>query len=159
MRSFKSKYVQKCKELHIEPLQTIVHLSDDFDVTPNAILNLGELTLGQKNAIAIGHALEGNETFVEIILSESYMGDEGCIAICNALVKNKTCLLLNLKGGNIHSKGAASIGRLLKLNLTIQTLILEWNSIGVYDTGIMEIASALKSNRTLLGMTILLIVQ
>lgn len=152
MRSFKSRYSVKCKELHIEPLQSIVHLSEDLDTTPAPILNLGELTLGQKNAVAIGYALEGNETFVEIILSESYMGDEGCAAICNALVKNKTCQLLNLKGGNINAKGAAAIGRLLKLNLTIQTLILEWNGVGVYDTGIMEIASALKSNRTLLGM-------
>lgn len=149
MKAFKLKYIKKCKELHVEPIPSIVNLPESAQSDENLVLDLGELTLGQKNTMAIGYALEEDDVFSEIILSESYMGDEGCIAICNSLSKNKTCKLLNLKGGNIHAKGAAAIRRLLKANNTLQTLILEWNNIGVYENGINEIANALKLNRSL----------
>lgn len=77
------------------------------------------------------------------------MGDEGCVALCSVLRNNKKVVYLNLKGGNIQSKGASAIGALLKSNNTLKTLILEWNSIGLLDQGVHDIADALKVNHTL----------
>lgn len=69
---FKQLYVKKCAEIHIEPLQKVLQLADSA-----AVLMLGELTMGTKNAIAIAHALQEICCFEEIDLGESYMGDEG----------------------------------------------------------------------------------
>ena len=67
-------------------------------------------------------ALQGNDSFLRIDLSESYMGDEGCKAICHVLQQSQIIVKdLNMRGSNIQSSGAAAIGHLLKTNKTIES--------------------------------------
>lgn len=144
--SFIDRYKEKCRELMIEPLQHILQLDPNDKSTT---LNLGELTLGEKNTMAIAYALRDNEKYTVIDLSESYMGDDACTEICNTLTHSSKVKTLILKGGNIHAKGAQAIGKLIRMNRSIETLILEWNEIGMLQNGLNEIAMALQTNDVL----------
>mmetsp|Transcript_7773 Transcript_7773/g.11530 ORF Transcript_7773/g.11530 Transcript_7773/m.11530 type:complete len:651 (+) Transcript_7773:89-2041(+) len=148
-QEFLDRYKEKCRELMIEPLQHILNIDPNDKSTT---LNLEELTLGEKNTIAVAYALKDNNKFVTIDLSESYMGDEACKAICETLQGSTVVKTLILKGGNIHASGASAIGKLLRLNRSIETLILEWNAVGMLQNGLNEIATALQSNDALVHL-------
>lgn len=72
--------------------------------------------------------------------------------MANSLKTNGTVEHIDLRGNNIRSDGATSIAQLLKVNTSIQTISLEWNCIGIWETGIQSLADALSVNRTLVEL-------
>lgn len=78
-----------------------------------------------------------------------YKVNPGCIKIAQALKTNTSIKYLDLRGNSIRSDGAIALGQMLKVNSTLECLYLEWNCIGIWDTGIKSIAEALTMNESL----------
>lgn len=56
---------------------------------------------------------------------------------------------LDLKANNIGERGATYLAYLLQDNDSIKKLSLEWNSIGLSDTGLAAICQSLVNNTSL----------
>lgn len=56
---------------------------------------------------------------------------------------------VNLRGCNLRNDAAASLGHMLRVNRSVQRLCLEWNSLGVIDSGMQLLAEGLSANSTL----------
>jgi NLR family CARD domain-containing protein 3 len=56
---------------------------------------------------------------------------------------------LDLKGNNIGERGVCFLAQLLQENDSIKKLSLEWNNIGLSDTGLATLCSALYHNTAL----------
>lgn len=50
------------------------------------------------------------------------------------MTTNNTIKVLELRGNNIHGDGTNSLAKLLRQNISIKMLSLEWNSMGLMDT-------------------------
>ena len=74
-----------------------------------------------------------------IAFSDSFLGDEGCTILALALQNNSNVTSLDLRGCNIRSEGASSLAQLLSVNTTLVTLGLEWNGIGMIESGIQTL--------------------
>ena len=145
MKRFKDQYLANCRDQQIEPLGSIIGLPEDDECVPS--LNLGELTLGTKNGIAIGQALHNNQTFTHITLSESYMGDSGVDAICQGLMQSKVIESIDFRGSNLYKSN--SLAQLVSKTYSLKELKCEWNSLGTYESGITELSEALKVNKSI----------
>jgi Ran GTPase-activating protein (RanGAP) involved in mRNA processing and transport len=120
---------------------------------------------------SICRALQQNDTLLKLTVACDMFWDAAPIAC--ALIKNVTLNYLNIGQNDIGDSGAALLGQALSINKTLQTLILDNNSIFnalpfcnglrtntglrtlslwanyVGDDGIVEFAMALHHNRTL----------
>ena len=56
---------------------------------------------------------------------------------------------LDLRGNSIRSDGAVALGQMLKVNSTLKKVCLEWNCIGIWESGIAALADSLSINQTL----------
>ncbi|XP_019359313.1 PREDICTED: leucine-rich repeat-containing protein 45 isoform X2 [Gavialis gangeticus] len=65
------------------------------------------------------------------------------------LCSNTTVKSLDLKGNNLQAVGAEALGKLLQQNKSIQNLVLEWNSLGVWEEGFSLFCQGLSTNRSL----------
>jgi len=63
------------------------------------------------------------------------MGDEGCHVVNELLRDNTRVKSLDLRGCNIRADGAMALAALLTHNRTLNFLGLEWNGIGMLETG------------------------
>ncbi len=73
----------------------------------------------------------------------------GIIVLADALKTNGTLLHLDVRGNSIRNDGAIALGSLLKVNSTLQSLLMEWNCVGVFDSGMHALAESLTFNQTL----------
>lgn len=56
---------------------------------------------------------------------------------------------MDLKGNNLRTTGAEALGKLLRQNKSIRSLILEWNSLGVWEEGFSFFCQGLGANNFL----------
>jgi hypothetical protein len=94
-------------------------------------------------AAKLGH--EG----VEADFADNLLGDESTIIVAEQMEQNKTKRMLDLRGNNIRSAGLKAVANMLQVNHTLNTLVLEWNGLGMYDLGIRALATSLEVNSTL----------
>ncbi|NXT74949.1 LRC45 protein, partial [Zapornia atra] len=73
----------------------------------------------------------------------------GAKLLLHGLCSNTTVRSLDLKGNNLRTVGAEALGKLLRQNKSIRSLILEWNSLGVWEEGFSSFCQALGTNRSL----------
>ncbi|KAJ3077306.1 hypothetical protein HDU98_004268 [Podochytrium sp. JEL0797] len=84
-----------------------------------------------------------------LCLSDTFLGDDGAILLSGCLKKNTTITHLDLRGNNIRSDGAIALSQMLKMNGTLKGLMLEWNCLGIWETGVKALADALLVNDAL----------
>ncbi|CAK4078893.1 unnamed protein product [Aphanomyces euteiches] len=82
-------------------------------------------------------------------LSNAYLGDDGCADIVRILRQYPRKTVLDLRGNRIQADGACILAAMLKTNVTLVHVNLEWNCIGVLDHGMEALASALALNTAL----------
>ncbi|XP_010215526.1 PREDICTED: leucine-rich repeat-containing protein 45 [Tinamus guttatus] len=70
----------------------------------------------------------------------------GVKLLLNGLCSNTTVKSLDLKGNNLRIAGAEALGKLLRQNQSIRSLILEWNSLGVWEEGFSFFCQGLAAN-------------
>ncbi|NXN45947.1 LRC45 protein, partial [Rhinoptilus africanus] len=73
----------------------------------------------------------------------------GAKLLLHGLCSNTTVKTLDLKGNNLRTMGAEALGRLLRQNKSIRSLILEWNSLGVWEEGFSFFCEGLGANSIL----------
>ncbi len=95
--------------------------------------------------------LESMKTNQIVSLSDSFLGDEGCKLLVDFFRQNSHNHItkLDLKGNNIGERGVSYLAQLLQENDSIKKLSLEWNNIGLSDTGLQTLCSALHHNTSL----------
>ncbi|KAJ3169646.1 hypothetical protein HDU88_000837 [Geranomyces variabilis] len=151
--SFKSKYLQKCTELRVEPHPALTeHLARCQALVAPASpdsLDLRGHSATLKDCTALASALADDSLFTTINLADSFLDDDGCILISNALKTNNTATHVDLRGNSIRADGATALGQMLKINSTLKSLILEWNCIGIWQAGIRALADGLSVNQSL----------
>ncbi|TPX34933.1 hypothetical protein SmJEL517_g02626 [Synchytrium microbalum] len=149
LENFKVKYIERCHAQEIDPVQSILAA---LDTCTDHILDLTSQTLSTKVCASLAFALADDKEFTKLIFRDAYVGDEGCALIANALKTNLTCAHLDLRGNNIRSDGATALAQLLRVNSCITVLLLEWNSIGVWEKGVLDLADALGHNGSLIEL-------
>lgn len=152
MEDFKTKYLSRCSELSISPVTELLNIFNRIEDETDPLketLNMSGVSLPLKACTALASALSDNSFFTRIVLSDAFLGDDGCIKLANALKTNSTLLSLDLRGNSIRSEGAVALANLLKVNSKLQHLFLEWNCLGIWDSGMKCISDALSINESL----------
>ena len=156
MEQFKLTYLSKCAEISVEPLTLLLNVFTDYENRDNndsrksnETLDLSGISISIKSCAALASALSENQFFTKLILADCFLSDDGCIKIANAIKPNGTLRYLDLRGNSIRSDGAVAIGQMLKVNTVLEHLFLEWNCLGIWDTGIRGISEALSLNESL----------
>lgn len=156
MDTFRENYLESCNDLNVEPNHTILEklqiraLQDGNDgrIYPDT-LNLSGISLSAKTVTALAAAIKDDVVFTRLNVADAFLGDDGAILLASALKTNTTLKELDMRGNNIRHDGAVALSQMLKVNSTLETLKLEWNCVGVWDSGIKGIADALAVNNHL----------
>ena len=84
MQVFKSEYLTKCKELHVEPNSTVLETlnkTQDSSSQNNKSsfykLDLSGQAMNLKACSALASALTNDVVFTKVILSDAFIGDDG----------------------------------------------------------------------------------
>ncbi|NXJ68662.1 LRC45 protein, partial [Rostratula benghalensis] len=112
-------------------------------------LDLTALGLSLETCGAIGRLLPGAAAFAEVALGDCGLSEEGAKLLLHGLCSNTTVKSLDLKGNNLRTVGAEALGKLLRQNKSIRSLILEWNSLGVWEEGFSFFCQGLGANNVL----------
>jgi len=103
----------------------------------------------QSNIPALINHLESNRESTTLSLAYASVSDEGVAEVSKFVRDNPFVKYLDLRGNNIQAKGAIRLANGVKLNRSLRSLNLKWNSIGRDPTGISALCDALKSNLTI----------
>uniref|UniRef100_A0A8C5JYX2 Leucine rich repeat containing 45 n=1 Tax=Jaculus jaculus TaxID=51337 RepID=A0A8C5JYX2_JACJA len=145
MEEFRRSYSRLCKESGAEPqdavLQQLQHLRGRLD--------LATQTLTVDTCRALGKLLQHQTLFTELILSDCMLSEEGATLLFQGLCVNTIVRLLDLKGNNLRASGAEALGKLLRQNQSIQSLTLEWNSLGSWEDAFATFCGGLAANSTI----------
>lgn len=77
---------------------------------------------------------------------DKFLGDDSIQSLCDGLRRNPK-QRLNLRGDRVTSSGAKHLADLLRVQHSLESIVLEWNELG--STGATFIAESLKANHSL----------
>lgn len=103
----------------------------------------------QNNLPALINHLESNRQSSTLSLAYASISDDGVAETAKFVRDNPFVKYLDLRGNNIQAKGAIALANGIKLNRSLRSLNLKWNSIGRDPTGVGALCDALKSNLTI----------
>lgn len=152
MEAFHKRYARICREHQIFPLESVLHIirqsmnSGDEQTS----MDLSSYNMTPEDCHALALALTDDFHFNGVNFSDCLLSEEACKVLLLGLMENKTIKQLNLKGNNIRSGGADVVGHFLKRNVSVQSFLLEWNSLGLWDSGMAAIAEGLAVNQILM---------
>ncbi|KAM6050202.1 leucine-rich repeat-containing protein 45 isoform 3-T4 [Theristicus caerulescens] len=112
-------------------------------------LDLAAQSLSLETCGALGRLLPGAAALAELALGDCGLSEEGAKLLLHGLCSNTTVKSLDLKGNNLRTVGAEALGKLLRQNKSIRSLILEWNSLGVWEEGFSIFCQGLGANNFL----------
>ncbi|CAF1074991.1 unnamed protein product [Adineta steineri] len=111
------------------------------------VLNLTHKGLKDSHLQILAHALQNNQTTIELNLFANKIKALGTQYLVEALLNNTTLTKLNLDGNYMGDEGAKHIADALNTNQALITLSMATNHIG--DEGMSYICKALHKNITL----------
>jgi len=103
----------------------------------------------QNNLPALINHLESNRQSSTLSLAYASISDDGVAETAKFVRDNPFVKYLDLRGNNIQAKGAIALANGIKLNRSLRSLNLKWNSIGRDPSGVGALCDALKSNLTI----------
>jgi len=92
--------------------------------------------------------LESHREASTLSLAYASVSDEGIAEVARFVRDNVFVKYLDLRGNNIQAKGAIALANGIKLNRSLRSLNLKWNSVGRDAAGVQALSDALKSNLT-----------
>lgn len=146
MEEFLRSYSRLCRERGAEPQETVLQRLHEL---PRGRLDLATQSLTLDTCRALGALLPKEAQLAELVLSDCMLSEEGAALLLQGLCANTTLRLLDLKGNNLQARGAEALGKLLRQNKSIQSLTLEWNSLGAWEEAFATLCRALAGNLTL----------
>ncbi|KNC50539.1 uncharacterized protein AMSG_00701 [Thecamonas trahens ATCC 50062] len=154
--SLASAFTSECTRVGVEPSSAVA--SALTAAAASGTLTLSSVHLAPRTCTALAAALcwqanhgEVGDSAVTIVdVSDCFLGDDGAVALVQGLVAYTPLEKLDVRGNNIRTDGALALARLLRDGPPgLSTMLLEWNSIGVWDVGIRALADALAVNGSL----------
>ncbi|XP_054457252.1 leucine-rich repeat-containing protein 45 isoform X1 [Anoplopoma fimbria] len=149
MEDFRRTYLRLCKEVGVEPQETVVAQLQESRAAQGSRLDLSGQSLSADTCSVLARAFQKDTVFTELLLSDCMLSEEGAKVLLSGLFGNTTVKVLDLKGNNLRSTGAEVLGKLLARNKTLRRLVLEWNALGVWDEAFSLFCEGLASNSTL----------
>ncbi|KAM9043810.1 leucine-rich repeat-containing protein 45 isoform 3-T3 [Megaptera novaeangliae] len=146
MEEFRRTYSRLCKESGAEPQETVLQQMHQL---PQGRLDLATQSLTVDTCRALGKLLQKEALLTELILSDCMLSEEGAVLLLQGLCVNTIVRFLDLKGNNLRAAGAEALAKLLRQNKSIQSLTLEWNSLGTWEEAFAAFCGALAANGTL----------
>jgi Ran GTPase-activating protein (RanGAP) involved in mRNA processing and transport len=110
-------------------------------------LSLGECTIGNSGADALGRALGLSVRLETLVLTQNQISCAGAIALADGLRNNSKLVALYLNNNWVADDGAAALAEALTVNRTLRSLFLDGNRIT--DTGMSAMSQALSSTSIL----------
>ncbi|XP_043924152.1 leucine-rich repeat-containing protein 45 isoform X2 [Protopterus annectens] len=150
MEDLRRTYVSICKEEGVEPQEYVLgQLSELQDSTGRPRLNLSTHCLSVDTCAILGKVLQKEVLCTEVVLSDCMLSEEGVKLLIQGLCQNRNVRLLDLKGNNLRAASAEALGKLLRQNRTLQSLVLEWNGLGLWDEAFAVFCEGLRANQNL----------
>ncbi|XP_020856516.1 leucine-rich repeat-containing protein 45 [Phascolarctos cinereus] len=150
MEEFRRSYSRLCKDSGAEPQEVVLkQLRDLQEGHRKRKLDLATQSLSVDTCGALGKLLQNDVLFSAVLLSDCMMSEEGSKLLIQGLCSNTVVRYLDLKGNNLRAVGAEALGKLLRQNKAIQSLILEWNSLGMWEESFSLFCEGLGANTTL----------
>ncbi|XP_010352634.1 leucine-rich repeat-containing protein 45 isoform X1 [Rhinopithecus roxellana] len=146
MEEFRRSYSRLCRESGAEPQEAVLQ---QLHQLPRGRLDLATQSLTVETCRALGKLLPREMLCTELVLSDCMLSEEGATLLLRGLCANTVLRFLDLKGNNLRAAGAEALGRLLRQNKSIQSLSLEWNSLGTWDDAFATFCGGLAANGTL----------
>ncbi|XP_074900134.1 leucine-rich repeat-containing protein 45 isoform X2 [Buteo buteo] len=146
MEEFRRAYARLCAA----PQEAVLRRLRELGGAPGrGRLDLAAQSLSLETCGALGRLLPGAAPFAEVVLGDCGLSEEGVKLLLHGLCSNTTVKSLDLKGNNLRTVGAEALGKLLRQNKSIRRLILEWNSLGVWEEGFSFFCQGLGANNFL----------
>ncbi|KAL4835103.1 hypothetical protein H8958_015348 [Nasalis larvatus] len=146
MEEFRRSYSRLCRESGAEPQEAVLQ---QLHQLPRGRLDLATQSLTVETCRALGKLLPREMLCTELVLSDCMLSEEGATLLLRGLCANTVLRFLDLKGNNLRAAGAEALGKLLQQNKSIQSLTLEWNSLGTWDDAFATFCGGLAANGTL----------
>ncbi|XP_026936859.1 leucine-rich repeat-containing protein 45 isoform X4 [Sagmatias obliquidens] len=146
MEEFRRTYSRLCKESGAEPQETVLQQMHQL---PQGRLDLATQSLTVDTCRALGKLLQKEALLTELVLSDCMLSEEGAVLLLQGLCVNTIVRFLDLKGNNLRASGAEALAKLLRQNKSIQSLTLEWNSLGTWEEAFAAFCGALAANGAL----------
>ncbi|XP_053424204.1 leucine-rich repeat-containing protein 45 isoform X2 [Nycticebus coucang] len=146
MEEFRRSYSRLCKESGAKPQEAVLQ---QLHQLPRGRLDLATQSLTVDTCRALGKLLQTWALLRELVLSDCMLSEEGATLLLHGLCTNTVVQLLDLKGNNLRAAGAEALGKLLRQNKSIQSLSLEWNSLGAWEDAFATFCGGLAANSTL----------
>lgn len=157
MENFHERYLRICRNHRVFPLEAIVHHvqgvvegSCQANEQTAKMLDLSSYNLTPEDCHALATALTDDLHFEELSFSDCLLSEESCKLLLLGLMENRSIKRLILKGNNVRCGGAEVLGQFLKRNTFMQNLQLEWNSLGLWDSGMAALAEGIALNQVLI---------
>lgn len=161
MEEFHKRYTRICREQHTYPLEAVSNhirsyldggLAGEVSLSSEEMtkLDLSGYNLTPDDCNALSAALADDLYFEELTLSDCLLSEESSMILLRGLTDNQAIKRLNLKGNNIRSGAAETLGHFLKKNTSVRSLLVEWNSLGLWDNGMRAVCEGLALNQVLL---------
>uniref|UniRef100_A0A7N9C953 Leucine-rich repeat-containing protein 45 n=1 Tax=Macaca fascicularis TaxID=9541 RepID=A0A7N9C953_MACFA len=146
MEEFRRSYSRLCRESGAEPQEAVLQ---QLHQLPRGRLDLATQSLTVETCRALGKLLPREMLCTELVLSDCMLSEEGATLLLRGLCANTVLRFLDLKGNNLRAAGAEALGKLLQQNKSIQSLTLEWNSLGTWDDAFATFCGGLAANGAL----------
>ncbi|KAB1265966.1 Leucine-rich repeat-containing protein 45 [Camelus dromedarius] len=146
MEELRRAYSRLCKESGAEPQESVLQQLQELS---RGRLDLATQSLTVDSCRALGKLLQKGSLLTELILSDCMLSEEGATLLLQGLCVNTVVRFLDLKGNNLRATGAEALGKLLRQNKSIQSLTLEWNSLGTWEEAFATFCGALAANSAL----------
>ncbi|XP_062447824.1 leucine-rich repeat-containing protein 45 [Rhea pennata] len=147
MEEFRRAYARLCEAGGAAPQEAVLRRLREPGAAPGrGRLDLAAQSLSLETCGALGRLLPGAAPFAEVALGDCGLSEEGVKLLLHGLCSNTTVKCLDLKGNNLRVVGAEALGKLLRQNKSIRSLILEWNSLGVWEEGFSFFCQGLGAN-------------
>ncbi|XP_064379012.1 leucine-rich repeat-containing protein 45 isoform X2 [Dromaius novaehollandiae] len=147
MEEFRRAYARLCEAGGAAPQEAVLRRLREPGAAPGrGRLDLAAQSLSLETCGALGRLLPGAAPFAEVALGDCGLSEEGVKLLLHGLCSNTTVKFLDLKGNNLRIIGAEALGKLLRQNKSIRSLILEWNSLGLWEEGFSFFCQGLGAN-------------
>ncbi|XP_007957755.1 leucine-rich repeat-containing protein 45 [Orycteropus afer afer] len=146
MEEFRRAYSRLCREHGAEPQEAVLR---QLQEPHRGRLDLAARSLTADTCGALGRLLPSQALFTELVLRDCMLSEAGTRLLLQGLCSNTVVRLLDLKGNNLCAVGAEVLGKLLRQNKSIQSLNLEWNSLGAWEEAFATFCMGLGANEAL----------
>lgn len=102
-----------------------------------------------QNTEALANHLDQHREAPTLSLAYASLSNEGLVEVSKFVRDNPFVKYLDLRGNNIQAAGATALANGIKLNRSLRSLNLKWNTIGKDPSGVIALCEVLKSNLTI----------